>query len=181
MVAEKLKTAADQVAEEGWKWIEVAVSFPYGHDHGLRELAGATVDLTDEERATREALREEYDRIEAEYSEADAARRDRSTSRRDRTGPGGLREPPGQLRSADIAIAGAFVSLDADGSLSIDRGYVRAEDEPQAEPDGEASGRRPARYADRPARSSPSAASLPSPRTMRKTASSRCPSVSSSS
>jgi hypothetical protein len=30
---------------------------------------------------------------------------------------------------ADIAIAGVFVSLDADGSLSVDRGYVRPEDE----------------------------------------------------
>ena len=140
MVADKLKATADQIAEEGWKWIEVAVSFPYGHDHGLRELSGTTVDLTDEERATREALREEYDRIEAEYSEADEL-------------PDAIDQRLGEIEQAleafenrsvsydqaDIAIAGAFVSLDADGSLSIDRGYVRAEDEPQAEPDGEAS------------------------------------------
>ena len=140
MVAEKLKTTADQIAEEGWKWIEVAVSFPYGHDHGLRELSGVAVDLTDEERATREALSEEYDRIEAEYSEADEL-------------PDVIDQRLGEIEQAleafenravsydqaDIAIAGAFVSLDADGSLSIDRGYVRAEDEPQAEPDGEAS------------------------------------------
>ncbi|MYM00211.1 ParB N-terminal domain-containing protein [Novosphingobium sp. FGD1] len=141
MVAEKLKATADQIAEEGWKWIEVAVSFPYGHDHGLRELSGTTIDLTDEERATREALREEYDRIEAEYSEADEL-------------PDAIDQRLGEIEQAleafenrsvsydqaDIAIAGAFVSLDIDGSLSIDRGYVRAEDEPQAEPDGEASG-----------------------------------------
>jgi ParB family chromosome partitioning protein len=140
MVAEKLKATADQIAEEGWKWIEVAVSFPYGHDHGLRELSGVAVDLTDEERATREALREEYDRIEAEYSEVDEL-------------PDAIDQRLGEIEQAleafenrsvsydpaDIAIAGAFVSLDADGSLSIDRGYVRAEDEPQAEPDGEAS------------------------------------------
>ena len=141
MVAEKLKTAADQIAEEGWKWIEVAMSVPYGHDHGLRELSGSTVDLTDEERATREALREEYDRIAAKYSEADEL-------------PDAIDQRLGEIEQAldafenrpvsydpaDIAIAGAFVSLDADGSLSIDRGYVRAGDEPQAEPDGEATG-----------------------------------------
>lgn len=40
LVAEKLKTAAEQIAVEGWKWIEVAVSFPHGATHGLRELAG---------------------------------------------------------------------------------------------------------------------------------------------
>ncbi len=141
MVAEKLKATADQIAEEGWKWIEVAVSFPYGHDHGLRELAGVAVDLTDEERATREALREEYDRIEAEYSEADELPDviDQRLGEIEQALEA-FENRPVSYDQADIAIAGAFVSLDADGSLSIDRGYVRAEDEPQAEPDGEASG-----------------------------------------
>nr|WP_313519536.1 ParB N-terminal domain-containing protein [Brevundimonas diminuta] len=141
MVAEKLKTAADRVAEEGWKWIEVAVSFPYGHVHGLRELSGTTVDLTDEERATREALREEYDRIEAEYSEADELP-DEIDQRLGEIEQAleAFENRPVSYDPAVIAIAGAFVSLDADGSLSIDRGYVRAEDESQAEPDAEASG-----------------------------------------
>lgn len=62
---------AETIAAGGWKWIEVAVNFPYGHLQGLRQLAGATVDLTDDERATREALRDEYDRLEAEYAEAE--------------------------------------------------------------------------------------------------------------
>ena len=141
MVAEKLKATADQIAEEGWKWIEVAVSFPYGHDDGLRELSGVTVDLTDEERVTREALREEYDRIEAEYSEADELPDviDQRLGEIEQALEA-FENRPVSYDQADIAIAGAFVSLDADGSLSIDRGYVRAEDEPQAEPDGEASG-----------------------------------------
>lgn len=139
MVAEKLKATADQIAEEGWKWIEVAVSFPYGHDHGLRELAGVAVDLTDEERATHEALREEYERIEAEYSEADELPDviDQRLGEIEQALEA-FENRPVSYDQADIAIAGAFVSLDADGSLSIDRGYVRAEDEPQAEPDGEA-------------------------------------------
>lgn len=38
-------------------------------------------------------------------------------------------ERPVHYEPADIAIAGVFVSLDADGTLSIDRGYVRPEDE----------------------------------------------------
>ena len=66
LVAEKLKVAADEIAGEGWKWVEAALSFPYGHERGLRELAGTTVDLTGEERAARETLRNEYDRLEAE-------------------------------------------------------------------------------------------------------------------
>jgi len=130
LVDEKLKTAADQIAEEGWKWIEVAVSFPYGHDHGLRELAGTAVDLTDEERATREALRDEYDRLEAEYSEADELP-DEIDQRLGEIEEAldAFERRPVTYDPADIRIAGVFVSLDADGSLLIDRGYVRAEDE----------------------------------------------------
>ena len=44
---------------------------PVCHTAGLRRLHGQTVDLTDEERATREALRTELDRLEGEYVEAD--------------------------------------------------------------------------------------------------------------
>lgn len=100
LVAEKLKAEAEAIAADGWKWIEVAVSFPYGHQHGLRELAGTPVDLTEEERATREALREEYDRIEAEYGEADELP-DEIDERLggDRTGARRLQAAPGELRS----------------------------------------------------------------------------------
>ncbi|WP_050404178.1 hypothetical protein [Bradyrhizobium embrapense] len=31
LVTDKLKLEAEQVATEGWKWISVAVDFPYGH------------------------------------------------------------------------------------------------------------------------------------------------------
>lgn len=137
LVAEKLKAGAEAIAAEGWKWIEVAVSFPYGHQHGLRQLVGTTVDLTEEERATREALRDEYDRIEAEYGEADEL-------------PDEIDERLGEIEQAldafeprpaiydpgDIAMAGAFVSIAADGALSVDRGYVRPDDERAVEPDG---------------------------------------------
>ena len=44
---------------------------------------------------------------------------------------------PEHFDPADIAIAGVFVSIDADGSLSVDRGFVRPEDVPQVRTDGE--------------------------------------------
>ena len=137
LVSEKLKTVADQIAEEGWKWIEVALSFPYGHVHGLRRLTGTTVDLTDEERATREALREEYDRLEAEYSEADELP-DEIDQRLGEIEQAldAFETRPVNYDPADFGIAGAFVSVDADGALSIDRGYVRAEDERPVDAEG---------------------------------------------
>jgi len=71
LVMEKLKAEAETLRTEGWKWIAVATEFPYGHTAGLRRLDGRMVDLTDEERATRETLRAELDRLEAEYADAD--------------------------------------------------------------------------------------------------------------
>jgi antirestriction protein ArdC len=71
LVAEKLKTEAETIAAEGWKWIEVAIDFPYGHTHGLRELEGVTIDLTSEEQATIDALKAEYAKLEEEYDGAD--------------------------------------------------------------------------------------------------------------
>ena len=137
MVADKLKTTADEIASEGWKWVEAALSFPYGHQHGLRELAGVTVDLTEEESATHEALRDEYDRLEAEYAEADElpdeidARLGEIEQALD-----AFEQRPTIYDPADIAVAGVFISLDADGSLSVDRGYVRSEDERPVETEG---------------------------------------------
>ena len=137
LVAEKLKVAADEIAGEGWKWVEAALSFPYGHERGLRELAGTTVDLTVEERAARETLRNEYDRLEAEYSEADElpdevdARLGEIEKALD-----AFEQRPAIYDPADIAIAGVFISIDANGSLSVNRGYVRSEDERPADHDG---------------------------------------------
>src|SRR3546814_1059273 len=71
LVAEKLKTEAEAIAAEGWRWIEVAVSFPYDAVRGLREVTGTPVDLTLEEQATIEALPAAQARLEAEYQDAD--------------------------------------------------------------------------------------------------------------
>jgi ParB family chromosome partitioning protein len=141
MVAAKLKTEAEMVAAEGWKWIEVAIDFPYGHAHGLRELEGITIDLTSEEQATIDALKAEYAKLEEEYDGADELPDDVD----ERLGEieaalAAFDDRPVPYDPADIARAGVFVSIDAEGALSVDRGYVRPQDEaPVVEPeqDGE--------------------------------------------
>jgi ParB family chromosome partitioning protein len=130
LVADKLKASAEAIAGEGWKWIEVAMSFPYGATHGLREIVGTPLDLTADEQATIEALNAEYAKLEAEYEHADELP-DEIDQRLGEieTALASFDERPVHYEPADIAIAGVFVSLDADGTLSIDRGYVRPEDE----------------------------------------------------
>ena len=139
LVGEKLKAEAEAISAEGWKWIEVAVGFPYGHTMGLRELLGTTVDLTNEERATREAMRDEYDRLEADYAEAD----DLPEEVDQRLGEierllGAFDSRPMAFDPEQVGRAGAFVSIDSDGTLLIERGFVRPEDEPREVAAGDA-------------------------------------------
>ncbi|TIX94563.1 MAG: DNA-binding protein, partial [Mesorhizobium sp.] len=40
LVADELERRAEAVRAEGWKWIEIAPDFAYGHAFGLRQLRG---------------------------------------------------------------------------------------------------------------------------------------------
>ena len=96
-------------------------------------LRGTPRALTDEEAARRAALQAELDAIEAQYADADEfpdevdARCGEIEAALD-----ALDNRPLEYDAADIARAGAFVTIDADGALDVRRGYVRPEDEPAA-------------------------------------------------
>ena len=137
LVAEKLKACADEIAAEGWKWIEAAVSLPYGVARDLREISGTPLGLTAEEQATIEALNAAHAKLEAEYEDAGELP-DEVDQRLGEIETALARFEDRRVRydPADIARAGVFVSIGADGSLSVARGYVRPEDEPPAVVEG---------------------------------------------
>ena len=137
LVTEKLTAEAETIAKEGWKWISVAVDFPYAHSSSLRELEGKPADLTTEEQATVDALNAEQAKLEFEHQDADEL-------------PDEVDQRLSEIEAAlmafeersfiydpvDIARAGVFVSIDSEGRLSVERGYVRPEDEaPREDPD----------------------------------------------
>ncbi|AXE65299.1 DNA-binding protein [Hyphomonas sp. CACIAM 19H1] len=136
MVSERLREEAMKVQAEGWRWIDAAPDFPYGHTYGLRQLRGMPVAISAEEQATRDALQAEYDALIAEYEDAPEL-------------PDEVDERLGELETAiealdqrplaydadEVARAGAFVSIAPDGSLRIERGFVRPEDELPVEPE----------------------------------------------
>jgi ParB family chromosome partitioning protein len=133
LVAEKLKTKAETIAAEGWKWIEVAVDFPYGHNRGLRRLEGVTAALAEEEQTAIEALNAEYAKLEADHAEADELPDDVDQRLGEiETALAAFDDRPVAYAPADIARAGVFVSIGAEGALHVDRGYVRPEDEASA-------------------------------------------------
>ena len=135
LVAEKLRAEADKIAAEGWKWVEASLSIPYGATHGMRELSGTPIEITDEEQATRVALQAELDRLTEQYDNADELP-DEIDQRLGEIEAAieALDNRPMRYEPAEIAIAGAIVTIDSDGSLIAHRGYVRPADEAPIEP-----------------------------------------------
>jgi ParB family chromosome partitioning protein len=139
LVTEKLKAEAETIAAEGWKWISVAVEFPYGHTQGLSEIEGRPVDLSPEEQATIDALNAEQAKLETDYQDADELPEDVDQRLGEiESALAAFEGRPMLYEPAEIARAGVFISIDSEGRLSVDRGYVRPEDEvPAADPDAE--------------------------------------------
>ncbi len=135
LVAEKLEAEAATVRAEGWKWVEVALAFPYGHSRGLRRLAGEPVPLSEAEQATYDALHAEYERLEgSEPTEAEELDRVARRLAEIDVELRALEERPLVYETAEVARAGVFISVDVEGGLQVDRGYVRPEDEAPVEP-----------------------------------------------
>lgn len=141
LVTDRLRAEAETIAAEGWKWIEAAVDFPYGHDRGLRALDGAPAALSEEERATREALQTKLDRLMADYEGADELP-DEVDARLGEIEAAleTFESRPRIFDPADIDRAGVFVSVDHNGNLLVERGYVRPEDEASVERPDETGG-----------------------------------------
>jgi len=139
LVREKLKSEAEAVAAEGWKWVTAEIDFPYGHTSGLSRIYGEAAPLIEEDELTRVALQAEHERLEEEYDgveelpdEVDARFGEIEEAL------AAFENRPVQYNPAETARAGVFVSIDRDGRLRVDRGYVRPEDNVPEHADDEA-------------------------------------------
>ncbi len=135
LLLDKLSAEAEQLKlVEGWRWVEAAVSFPYGHSAELRRLHGEPAEMTEQELARHDQLRAEHDRLDADYSqasdycEATETRLEEIGSELD-----SLNDRPLVFDAEDIARGGVFIALAPNGQLKIERGFVRPEDEAQAD------------------------------------------------
>src|SRR5882724_12673267 len=148
LVVAKLGREANALMEtEGWKWAQAFLDYP--HSHGLRRTYPQAVELAAEDQAALGAARGEFDSLTAQHESAEElpdevdARFGELEAEIERLEAKRLAYDP-----ADIARCGAFVILNHDGTVRIERGFVRAEDE-KPEPEAHAgSGEREGGYID---------------------------------
>ncbi|NNU69541.1 ParB/RepB/Spo0J family partition protein [Rhizobium sp. WYCCWR 11152] len=139
LVVEKQKADAEALkTEEGWKWVEAAFDFSFGHTSDLRRFHGKQRELSEEELTREDALKAEYDKLDAEYAKAEEPSED-IERRLEELGSelDQLHDRPYIFDRQEVARGGAFISLAANGELKIERGFVRPQDEPQIEADGD--------------------------------------------
>jgi len=134
LAREKLSKAADELRAEGWKWSEFACEFPYGRTNGMRRLPSMAPQISNEEKERYDAALEEYDALSEEHVSVDELPEDIDG----RMGEleeiiDAIEQRPAIFDPADMARGGVFVSIDSNGALKVERGYVRREDEAPVE------------------------------------------------
>lgn len=134
LAREKLSKAAVELRAGGWKWAEFACEFPYGHTNGLKRLPSTAPQISNEEKKRYDAALEQYDALSDEHAGSDELPEDIDR----RIGEleeiiDAIEQRPAIFDPADMARGGVFVSIDVNGALKIERGYVRPEDEAQVE------------------------------------------------
>ncbi|MBB6414076.1 ParB/RepB/Spo0J family partition protein [Mesorhizobium sangaii] len=136
LVFDKLKADSEAVRADGWKWVEAAISFPYGHTSGMRRVYAERAEMIAEEITRYDAAKAEYDDLDAKYAEMEEPD-EAIESKLDQLGAelDAFSDRPQVYDPAQQAIAGAFITLAASGQLQIEAGFVRPEDEARVETD----------------------------------------------
>lgn len=133
LVLNKLTNIREAVRQEGWRWVEVFLEFPYDYGYSMRRVYPEQVALSCEDQARIDALKSELAALTVfdggeDISEADALRIEE------------IKEAICGMelrayRPEDLARAGVLVTLDPTGALRIERGFVKPEDEDDACPE----------------------------------------------
>jgi ParB family chromosome partitioning protein len=129
LASEKLAAEKAGILAQGWKWAEAALELPYNLRYGLRRLDPVADGLSDEEQARYEALGQEYDAIVEDLPEDDdvpsevQARLDAIEAEL-----ADLDSRPPEFTPEDTARGGVLISVNRDGRLQVEYGFLRPED-----------------------------------------------------
>jgi ParB family chromosome partitioning protein len=133
LVTEKLERAAKPLAKEGWKWTVAQPAFDYDEKAQLRRVHAEPAPLPPKLASEAEALEKERDSLLEQFEAADEdadepARIEEIAERLD-----AIEDERGDevWTPAQVAMAGAVLTIGHDGKVSIERGLVRPEDMPE--------------------------------------------------
>lgn len=138
LVGERVRDAAEGVRAEGWKWVETDREEAHRCWRILRRVWPVEVALPEADAARRDELAARFDELALEYPNGDdapeavQAELDEIEHELD-----AFEARERAFRPEDVARGGATIVLTGQGTLQVERGYIRPEDEHQPEQDPE--------------------------------------------
>ncbi|MDA9395503.1 plasmid stablization protein ParB [Bradyrhizobium sp. CCBAU 45394] len=129
LVTAKLDSEAEALREaEGWKWTEAQLDFP--HAHGMRRIYPHSVELSAKDARALEVAQSQFDQLTEQYKTVEELSDDVHAQFGELEAEIERLEAKRQAYDPnDIARSGAFVILNHDGTIRIERGFVRPGDE----------------------------------------------------
>ncbi len=135
LVAERMGREAEAIRAEGWRWVAIGPD-AQSAAWNCRRVWPTKVALSEADEARRSELGNRYDELVEEHNGNGEDLPDDVAAELERIEAelAALEAKREAWQAEDVAMAGVVLTLAADGSLRTERGYVRAEDEPQPEP-----------------------------------------------
>jgi ParB family transcriptional regulator, chromosome partitioning protein len=130
LVGEKLQRHAEKVAAEGWRWVVAEPELDREACADMRRVFAKPVPLSKAERKRLRKLEARYKALYDKYVDGDVPADDAAKLERIEAAVAALCKE--EYKAQDLALAGAFLTLAGDGSVRVERGYVRSEDEPES-------------------------------------------------
>jgi len=135
LVAERMEREAEQVRAEGWRWVAIGADAQAGAWRCRRVWPRKAAPMPEDD-ARRTELASRYDELAAEYNGSADDLPEEVAAELDaiEAGLAALEAREDVWQPGDVSVAGAVLTLAADGGLRVERGFVRPEDEPRPEP-----------------------------------------------
>lgn len=148
LAADKIGAEKERILAKGYKWAEITLdpNEVYALKRNLSQVPNLPSGLTKDERAEETALSQEFDALldKQDYAEEDDPFTPEDEARLAAIRPLLLdyRNRPPKLSAKQIARTGVLISLDSDGDLCLEYGFLRPEDVKEARKSAE-KGRKP--------------------------------------
>ena len=135
LVAERMEREAERVRAEGWRWVAIGAD-AQARAWPCRRVWPRKAAPSPEDETRRSELASRYDELAAEHNGSADDLPDEVAAELDRIEAelAALEAREDVWTPAEVAVAGAVLTLALDGSLRVERGFVRPEDEPKPEP-----------------------------------------------